>query len=113
MFLFESSGHPDYLHIGEQVSKALGADDEDGVRQSDVVVIGQGNVALDCARILAKGKHGLYDTGEWCRVVRALFIESIRKWLSRDALANTSLSFAPRQTLLVARYLSWVTESLA
>jgi adrenodoxin-NADP+ reductase len=27
-----------------------------------VVVIGQGNVALDCARILAKGRSGLYDT---------------------------------------------------
>ena len=27
-----------------------------------VVVVGQGNVALDCARILAKGSKGLYDT---------------------------------------------------
>jgi adrenodoxin-NADP+ reductase len=69
-FLFSSAGHPDYLHIGEQVSKALRVDDkEDGVRHSEVVVIGQGNVALDCARILAKGKSGLFDTGEFCRVV--------------------------------------------
>ena len=27
-----------------------------------MVVIGQGNVALDCARILAKGSDGLFDT---------------------------------------------------
>eukprot|EP00978_Attheya_sp_CCMP212_P011809 scaffold29344_cov58-Attheya_sp.AAC.1 len=30
--------------------------------ESQVVVIGQGNVALDCARILAKGAPGLVDT---------------------------------------------------
>lgn len=50
------------MHIGEQVSKALGGGDDDGIRQANVVVVGQGNVALDCARILAKGKNGLYDT---------------------------------------------------
>jgi len=31
-------------------------------RSSSVVVIGHGNVALDCARILAKGTPGLNDT---------------------------------------------------
>ena len=55
-------GHPDFVHIGEKVQKALGTREKDGVRQTSVVVIGQGNVALDCARILAKGSDGLYDT---------------------------------------------------
>jgi len=57
-----SSGHPDYVHIGENVAKAIGSNASAGVRDASVVVIGQGNVALDCARILAKGGTGLYDT---------------------------------------------------
>lgn len=56
-------GHPDFVHIGDTVQKALGsAQDDNGVRQASVVVLGQGNVALDCARILAKGSTGLFDT---------------------------------------------------
>jgi adrenodoxin-NADP+ reductase len=51
------NGHPDFAHIGEQVKKALGGSDE-----PSVVVVGQGNVALDCARILSKGKQGLENT---------------------------------------------------
>lgn len=51
------------MHIGDTVRKALGStQDDSGVRQAHVVVVGQGNVALDCARILAKGSTGLYDT---------------------------------------------------
>ena len=49
------NGHPHFEHIGAQVEQALGEGGE-------VVVIGQGNVALDCARILGKGQQGLYDT---------------------------------------------------
>jgi len=56
------SGHPDFVHLGEKVAKAIGSNDTDDVRNASVVVIGQGNVALDCARILAKGAKGLYDT---------------------------------------------------
>ena len=33
-----------------------------GIRNGSVVVVGQGNVALDCARVLAKASPGLYDT---------------------------------------------------
>jgi adrenodoxin-NADP+ reductase len=50
------NGHPHFEHIGTRVAKALS-----GPRRH-VVVIGQGNVALDCARILAKGAKGLMDT---------------------------------------------------
>ncbi|GKY99924.1 hypothetical protein MPSEU_000946000 [Mayamaea pseudoterrestris] len=57
------NGHPDFVHIGEQVERALGTEqDEKGIRQASVVVVGQGNVALDCARILAKGASGLFET---------------------------------------------------
>lgn len=52
------NGHPEYLHIGEKVEAALGSNPE----TARVCVIGQGNVALDCARILAKGKTGLFST---------------------------------------------------
>lgn len=59
------NGHPDFVHVGEQVSKALNvsaADTAESVRKAHVVVIGHGNVALDCARILTKGSKNLYDT---------------------------------------------------
>ena len=52
------NGHPDFVHIGEIVRRALGDDPS----QASVVVVGQGNVALDCARILAKGRDGLDET---------------------------------------------------
>ena len=39
------SGHPDFVHIGDQIAELLSSPEE-----SQVVVIGQGNVALDCAR---------------------------------------------------------------
>jgi adrenodoxin-NADP+ reductase len=58
-------GHPDFVHIGSKVAEALGLGNDENdasVRQVPVVVVGQGNVALDCARILAKGSNGLYDT---------------------------------------------------
>jgi adrenodoxin-NADP+ reductase len=56
------TGHPDFVHIGDQVKNLLcsGKQEQDGDDNTSntgahVVVIGQGNVALDCARILAKG----------------------------------------------------------
>jgi len=52
------NGHPDFVHIGKVVADALGDDPE----TANVVVVGQGNVALDCARVLAKGASGLVDT---------------------------------------------------
>ena len=50
------SGHPEFAHLGEHIKNYL---TNDGAK---AVVIGQGNVALDCARVLAKGGIGLYDT---------------------------------------------------
>ena len=50
------NGHPDFVDIGQKVASVLNED-------SHVLIVGQGNVALDCARILAKGTKGsLYDT---------------------------------------------------
>eukprot|EP00571_Detonula_confervacea_P012011 CAMPEP_0172305996 /NCGR_PEP_ID=MMETSP1058-20130122/7175_1 /TAXON_ID=83371 /ORGANISM="Detonula confervacea, Strain CCMP 353" /LENGTH=582 /DNA_ID=CAMNT_0013017765 /DNA_START=237 /DNA_END=1985 /DNA_ORIENTATION=+ len=66
------NGHPEFAHIGPIVKRCLwpsSQDDSEEELSSDkkvsparVVVIGQGNVALDVARILAKGKPGLIDT---------------------------------------------------
>ena len=52
------NGHPDFLHIGDKVAAALGSNPN----EARVCVIGQGNVALDCARIVAKGRPGLFST---------------------------------------------------
>lgn len=41
------NGHPEYSHLTETVTQALR-------RHPEAVVLGHGNVALDCARILAK-----------------------------------------------------------
>ncbi|KAL7538996.1 hypothetical protein ACHAXR_008939 [Thalassiosira sp. AJA248-18] len=81
------NGHPEFGHIGPIVKRCLwpssassspeggteefSNDEEEGsgvssaeeeISPSRVVVIGQGNVALDVARVLAKGKPGLIDT---------------------------------------------------
>lgn len=70
------NGHPEYGHIGELVRRCLwqspqgtveeSSSDKEGsaseVSPARVVVIGQGNVALDVARVLAKGKPGLIET---------------------------------------------------
>jgi len=48
------NGHPDYTHI-EGLAEILAKP------HPRVVIVGQGNVALDCARILCKGQD-LYDT---------------------------------------------------
>ncbi|KAL7574235.1 hypothetical protein ACA910_012491 [Epithemia clementina (nom. ined.)] len=68
------NGHPDFVHIGEKVQAALGGPiDEDKVRDGvSVVVVGHGNVALDCARVLAKGGKGLYDTDIASHVLQVL-----------------------------------------
>lgn len=58
------NGHPDFVHVGEAVSEALrgGGKGDGNLSDVNVVVIGQGNVALDCARVLAKGGTGLGNT---------------------------------------------------
>lgn len=63
------NGHPEFQHIGPIVERCLWqkkSNDDDSTETSispaRVVVIGQGNVALDVARVLAKGKPGLIDT---------------------------------------------------
>ncbi|CAJ1950844.1 unnamed protein product [Cylindrotheca closterium] len=52
------NGHVDYEWVGPLVEKAL----KRGSGQQQVVVIGHGNVALDCARILAKTREELDPT---------------------------------------------------
>jgi adrenodoxin-NADP+ reductase len=68
------AGHPEFEHIGDHVKRALQVPDDapDQIRPCNVVVIGQGNVALDCARILAKGSSGLVDTDIGSRALSVL-----------------------------------------
>lgn len=60
------NGHPEFQHIGPIVERCLWKQKDDvtetSISPAHVVVIGHGNVALDVARILAKGKPGLIDT---------------------------------------------------
>ncbi|KAG5191717.1 hypothetical protein JKP88DRAFT_259505 [Tribonema minus] len=59
------NGHPDCADLGPRIAAAL--------RHSDTaVVIGVGNVALDCARILAKGADALRSTDIAAHALEAL-----------------------------------------
>lgn len=49
------NGHPDFAHLSGEFHAALASSDT-------VVVVGVGNVALDCARILVKGADALRST---------------------------------------------------
>ncbi len=50
------NGHPDFAHLSEVVTEGLSHP------SGNMAVIGVGNVALDCARILAKGGSSLAHT---------------------------------------------------
>eukprot|EP00592_Proboscia_alata_P025778 CAMPEP_0194445842 /NCGR_PEP_ID=MMETSP0176-20130528/128091_1 /TAXON_ID=216777 /ORGANISM="Proboscia alata, Strain PI-D3" /LENGTH=637 /DNA_ID=CAMNT_0039272457 /DNA_START=17 /DNA_END=1930 /DNA_ORIENTATION=+ len=58
------NGHPDYVHFTEVFGRYL--KNATAKKQTRVVIVGQGNVALDCARILTKsvqdGKDSLFHT---------------------------------------------------
>jgi NADPH-dependent glutamate synthase beta chain and related oxidoreductases len=62
------NGHPEFVSLGNQVGQLIkGNHGKEGVAGEggegmNVVVIGQGNVALDCARVLVKGQKGLVET---------------------------------------------------
>lgn len=47
------NGHPDFAHMSKEFHTALASSDT-------VAVVGVGNVALDCARVLAKGEDSFY-----------------------------------------------------
>jgi len=80
------NGHPEFGHIGSIVKQCLWPSSKENTNESSskednttakvspskVVVIGQGNVALDVARVLAKGKDGLIDTDTPSSVLEVL-----------------------------------------
>jgi adrenodoxin-NADP+ reductase len=74
------NGHPEFGHVGPLVERCLWpAAGEEGrsvsaeaASPARVVVVGQGNVALDAARILAKGRPGLVGTDGPGPVLRVL-----------------------------------------
>jgi len=53
-----NTGHPHFTHLGSKIVESISPNPI----TKKVAVIGQGNVALDCARILAKGGSGLFHT---------------------------------------------------
>jgi len=70
------NGHPDFGWVTERVRDALwnrknGASNNGNHKQS-IVVVGHGNVALDCARILAKTREALDSTDLATRAIDVL-----------------------------------------
>ncbi len=69
------NGHPDYEWVTQTVQKALWNEtntDKDAPVIQNIVVIGHGNVALDCARILAKSRKTLDPTDLTSRALDVL-----------------------------------------
>jgi adrenodoxin-NADP+ reductase len=64
------NGHPEFDWVGPVVQEALAAKSDD--RKQHIVVIGHGNVALDCARILAKTREELIETDLTTRALDVL-----------------------------------------
>lgn len=94
------NGHVDYAHIGDKVKDALllleqdGGDGTGDGGATNIVVIGQGNVALDCARILAKTKDSLLATDIASRALPVI--------LGNTKTATTTTT-APRTIHVVGR----------
>ncbi|KAG7363803.1 pyridine nucleotide-disulfide oxidoreductase [Nitzschia inconspicua] len=63
------NGHPEFDWVGPIVQQAL---NENNVSPKNIVVIGHGNVALDCARILAKTRDELVETDLTTRALEVL-----------------------------------------
>lgn len=65
------NGHVDFAWVGPIVQEALS---KGGSGQQNIVVLGHGNVALDCARILAKSREELDPTDIATRALNVLSI---------------------------------------
>ncbi len=59
------NGHPDFTYIGESIDLS---------KVHEVVIIGNGNVAIDCARILTKDVHELEKTD-----ISTIALEKLKK----------------------------------
>lgn len=53
------NGHPDFAHLSGDIHAALSSSDT-------VTVVGAGNVALDCARVLIKGEKRVANNTVLC-----------------------------------------------
>lgn len=86
------NGHPDYEWVTSKVQDALG-----GGMSQNIVVVGHGNVALDCARILAKTRNSLDPTDLTTRALDVLRPES------NDSDSNLNSNSIPRSISVVGR----------
>ena len=73
------NGHVDFKWVGPLVKEALMGTDGDGSIENNVVVVGHGNVALDCARILAKTREELDSTDITTRALDTIHSDSQSK----------------------------------
>ncbi len=69
------NGHPDFAHLSEIVTEGLSHP------SGNVAVVGVGNVALDCARILAKGGGSLAHTDCAAHALEVLTSPRRRIWV--------------------------------
>lgn len=83
------NGHPDFVHVGDTVKAALSKSAEGG---SHVVVVGQGNVAVDCARVILKGSGNyLGDNGDSVALVDTDIASHALSVLNTCKIASVSL----------------------
>ncbi len=79
------NGHPDYVHVGDKLDLS---------KVTDVVIIGHGNVAVDCARILCKDMHDLEQTDITLQAVAKLKKSAIKNvtMVGRRGVAQASFT---------------------
>ena len=82
------NGHPSYSHIGESFD--LG-------KIKRVVVVGQGNVAIDCARILMKGVDDLRSTDISSHALEALEKSSVEEVVIIGRRGHIQASFTIKE----------------
>jgi adrenodoxin-NADP+ reductase len=82
------NGHPSYNHIGQSFD--LG-------KIKRVVVVGQGNVAIDCARILMKGVDELRSTDISSQALKALEKSSVEEVVIVGRRGHIQASFTIKE----------------
>jgi adrenodoxin-NADP+ reductase len=99
------NGHPEFGYVADIVNRCLwpndNNDENEAVSKARVIVIGNGNVALDCARVLVKGKHGLESTDTPSSV-----LEMLRQGVKKVTVVGRRGHVQGAFTIKVSNYLS-------
>eukprot|EP00949_MAST-11_sp_MAST-11-sp1_P003917 g3917.t1 len=86
------NGHPDYAHLDFDLSKVR-----------TVVVFGQGNVAVDCARILTRNPEELEGTDISQRALDALRRSAVRRVIMIGRRSHVQAAFTMKETRELTR----------